>query len=141
MQNKFGKYLKNQRKLKKVTQEVLASRLGVSTVYIHQLETAKVDAPSKDKCYKIANALKISPEDVWSNAKDHKLLRFLNKENIISSIDEPITSSEKLLLDLFRNLDLDVRKDFIGMIFMLLKSDKRVTSEVLDKVTKLTKSA
>ena len=66
MQNKFGKYLKNQRKLKKVTQEVLASRLGVSTVYIHQLETAKVDAPSKDKCYKIANAYAMWYALLWT---------------------------------------------------------------------------
>ncbi len=141
MHKEFGSYLKFLRKSKGITQENLANGIGVSTVYIHQLETGKVDAPSKTKCFEISKVLNVSSENVWNKAKDHKLLRFLNKEKIISSLNEPITSSEKLLLDLFRNLNSDVRKDFIGMIYMLLKSDKRVSKEVLQKVYELSKSA
>ena len=140
--NVFGSFLKETRKSKKVTQEQLALSLNVSTVYVHQLETAKVDAPDKSKCTTIAKTLKIDSDLVWNKAKEQKLLRFLNKENIVNNLDEPITYSEKLLLDLFRNLSDEVRKDFIGMIYMLLKSDKRISDEkVLSSIEKLSKTA
>ncbi|NSW74452.1 helix-turn-helix domain-containing protein [bacterium] len=140
--NVFGSFLKEMRKGKKVTQEQLALSLNVSTVYVHQLETAKVDAPDKSKCITIAKTLKIDSDLVWNKAKEQKLLRFLNKENIVNNLDEPITYSEKLLLDLFRNLSDEVRKDFIGMIYMLLKSDKRISDEkILSSIEKLSKTA
>jgi transcriptional regulator with XRE-family HTH domain len=140
--NVFGSFLKEMRKGKKVTQEQLALSLNVSTVYVHQLETAKVDAPDKSKCITIAKTLKIDSDLVWNKAKEQKLLRFLNKENIVNNLDEPITYSEKLLLDLFRNLSVEVRKDFIGMIYMLLKSDKRISDEkILSSIEKLSKTA
>ena len=111
-------------------------------MYVHQLETAKVDAPDKSKCTTIAKTLKIDSDLVWNKAKEQKLLRFLNKENIVNNLDEPITYSEKLLLDLFRNLSDEVRKDFIGMIYMLLKSDKRISDEkILSSIEKLSKTA
>ena len=140
--NVFGSFLKEMRKGKKVTLEQLALSLNVSTVYVHQLETAKVDAPDKSKCITIAKTLKIDSDLVWNKAKEQKLLRFLNKENIVNNLDEPITYSEKLLLDLFRNLSDEVRKDFIGMIYMLLKSDKRISDEkILSSIEKLSKTA
>ena len=140
--NVLGSFLKETRKSKKVTQEQLALSLNVSTVYVHQLETAKVDAPDKSKCTTIAKTLKIDSDLVWNKAKEQKLLRFLNKENIVNNLDEPITYSEKLLLDLFRNLSDEVRKDFIGMIYMLLKSDKRISDEkILSSIEKLSKTA
>ena len=140
--NVFGSFLKETRKRKKVTQEQLALSLNVSTVYVNQLETAKVDAPDKSKCITIAKTLKIDSDLVWNKAKEQKLLRFLNKENIVNNLDEPITYSEKLLLDLFRNLSDEVRKDFIGMIYMLLKSDKRISDEkILSSIEKLSKTA
>ena len=138
----FASFLKKFRKKRKITQEQLATSINVSTVYIHQLETAKVDAPSKEKCEAIADALNVETELVWNAAKAQKLLRFLKKENITNNLNEPITSSEKLLLDLFRNLSDDVRKDFVGMIYMLLKSDKRISDKrVLASIEKLSKTA
>ena len=140
--NVFGSFLKKTRKRKKVTQEQLATSLKVSSVYIHQLETSKVDAPNKSKCSLIAETLNIDPDLVWNKAKEQKLLRFLNKEQIINNLDEPVTYSEKLLIDLYRNLSDEVRKDFIGMIYMLLKSDKRISDEkVLSSIEKLSKTA
>tara|TARA_B100001142_G_scaffold56028_1_gene54557 strand:- start:359 stop:793 length:435 start_codon:yes stop_codon:yes gene_type:complete len=140
--NVFGSFLKKTRKSKKVTQEQLATSLKVSSVYIHQLETSKVDAPNKSKCSLIAETLDIDPDLVWNKAKEQKLLRFLNKEQIINNLDEPVTYSEKLLIDLYRNLSDEVRKDFIGMIYMLLKSDKRISDEkVLSSIEKLSKTA
>ena len=138
----FASFLKKFRKKRKITQEQLATSINVSTVYIHQLETAKVDAPSKEKCEAIADALNVETELVWNAAKEQKLLRFLKKENITNNLNEPITSSEKLLLDLFRNLSDDVRKDFVGMIYLLLKSDKRISDKrVLASIEKLSKTA
>ncbi|MBT3850664.1 helix-turn-helix transcriptional regulator [bacterium] len=140
--NVFGSFLKKTRKSKKVTQEQLATSLKVSSVYIHRLETSKVDAPNKSKCSLIAETLNIDPDLVWNKAKEQKLLRFLNKEQIINNLDEPVTYSEKLLIDLYRNLSDEVRKDFIGMIYMLLKSDKRISDEkVLSSIEKLSKTA
>ena len=140
--NVFGSFLKKTRKSKKVTQEQLAICLKVSSVYIHQLETSKVDAPNKSKCSLIAETLNLDPDLVWNKAKEQKLLRFLNKEQIINNLDEPVTYSEKLLIDLYRNLSDEVRKDFIGMIYMLLKSDKRISDEkVLSSIEKLSKTA
>ena len=140
--NVFGSFLRRIRKKKKVTQERLASSLRVSTVYVHQLETAKVDAPNKEKCLIIAKALEADPDLVWNAAKEQKLFRFLNRENITNNLEEPITGSEKLLLDLFRNLSDDVRKDFVGMIYMLLKSDRRISDEkVLKSIEQLSKTA
>ena len=140
--NVFGSFLKKTRKSKKVPQEQLAAFLKVSSVYIHQLETSKVDAPNKSKCSLIAETLNIDPDLVWNKAKEQKLLRFLNKEQIINNLDEPVTYSEKLLIDLYRNLSDEVRKDFIGMIYMLLKSDKRISDEkVLSSIEKLSKTA
>jgi hypothetical protein len=101
-----------------------------------------VDAPNKSKCSLIAETLNIDPDLVWNKAKEQKLLRFLNKEQIINNLDEPVTYSEKLLIDLYRNLSDEVRKDFIGMIYMLLKSDKRISDEkVLSSIEKLSKTA
>jgi len=140
--NVFGSFLKETRKGKKITQEQLALSLNVSTVYVHQLETAKVDAPDKHKCTIIAKTLGLDADFVWNKAKEQKLLRFLNKENIVNNLDEPITYSEKLLLDLFRNLSDEVRKDFVGMIYMLLKSDKRIIDEkLISSIEKLSKTA
>ena len=140
--NVFGSFLKETRKGKKITQEQLALSLNVSTVYVHQLETAKVDAPDKSKCTIIAKTLDLDADFVWNKAKEQKLLRFLNKENIVNNLDEPITYSEKLLLDLFRNLSDEVRKDFVGMIYMLLKSDKRIIDEkLISSIEKLSKTA
>ena len=101
-----------------------------------------MDAPNKSKCSLIAETLNIDPDLVWNKAKEQKLLRFLNKEQIINNLDEPVTYSEKLLIDLYRNLSDEVRKDFIGMIYMLLKSDKRISDEkVLSSIEKLSKTA
>jgi transcriptional regulator with XRE-family HTH domain len=84
--NVFGSFLKETRKGKKITQEQLALSLNVSTVYVHQLETAKVDAPDKSKCTIIAKTLGLDADFVWNKAKEQKLLRFLNKENIVHNL-------------------------------------------------------
>lgn len=118
---RFGDYLKSKRKTKSVTQEDLAKSLDVSSVYIHQLETGKVDAPSLERCEQLATILEIKIDELWNVAKRERLKRFMDKEDIIENNLEILTEEEKLLINLYRNLDEEMRKDFSGMIFMLLR--------------------
>lgn len=118
---RFGDYLKSRRKTKSVTQEDLARSLDVSSVYIHQLETGKVDAPSLERCEQLAAILEIKIDELWNVAKRERLKRFMDKEDIVQDNLEILTEEEKLLINLYRNLDEEMRKDFSGMIFMLLR--------------------
>jgi len=121
---RFGDYLKSKRKHKNITQEDLARSLEVSSVFIHQLETGKVDAPSIDRCHQIAAILEVEIEELWTVAKKERLNRFMEKEEISQESFEVLTDAEKALINLYRSLDSDMRKDFGGMIFMLLRHSR-----------------
>jgi len=69
---RFGDYLKNKRRQKNITQEDLARALGVSSVFIHQLETGKVDAPSLERCNQIADILEVTIDELRNVAKKRK---------------------------------------------------------------------
>lgn len=118
---RFGEYLKNKRKQKSITQEDLARYLNVSSVFIHQLETGKVDAPSFERCQQLAEILQIRMDELWNIAKRERLKRFMEREEIDEEKLEVLTEEEKLLVKLYRSLDQDMRKDFGGMIFMLFR--------------------
>lgn len=118
---RFGEYLKNKRKQKSITQEDLARYLNVSSVFIHQLETGKVDAPSFERCQQLAEILQIRMDELWNIAKRERLKRFMEREEINEEKLEVLTEEEKLLVRLYRSLDQDMRKDFGGMIFMLFR--------------------
>ncbi|MGH7884456.1 MAG: helix-turn-helix domain-containing protein [Thermodesulfobacteriota bacterium] len=134
---RFGNYLKGRRKIKNVTQEDLARSLDVSSVYIHQLETGKVDAPSLERCEQLAAILDIKIEELWNVAKRERLKRFMDKEDIIQENLEILTEEEQLLINLYRNLDEEMRKDFSGMIFMLLRHTRNEeVQKVLDEFMK-----
>lgn len=134
---RFGDYLKSRRKTKNVTQEDLAKSLEVSSVYIHQLETGKVDAPSHERCEQLASILEIEIEELWNVAKRERLKRFMDKEDIIQNNLEILTEEEKLLINLYRNLDKEMRKDFSGMIFMLLRhTQNEEVQKVLEEYMK-----
>ena len=131
---RFGDYLKSKRKHKNITQEDLARSLDVSSVFIHQLETGKVDAPSIDRCHQIAAILEVEIEELWTVAKKERLNRFMEKEEISQESFEVLTDAEKALINLYRSLDSDMRKDFGGMIFMLLRhSQDEGIQEILEE--------
>lgn len=121
---RFGDYLKSKRKKKRITQEDLAKYLDVSSVYIHQLETGKVDAPCFERCQQFSSILSIRVEEIWSVARAERLRKFIDKEAISEDELEVLTSGEKLLLKLYRSLDEEIRKDFTGMVFMLLRHSR-----------------
>lgn len=134
---RFGEYLKNKRKQKSVTQEDLARYLNVSSVFIHQLETGKVDAPSFDRCQQLAEILQIRIDELWNIAKRERLKRFMEREDIEEEKLEVLTEEEKLLVKLYRSLDYDMRKDFSGMVFMLFRhSQNEDIRKVLEEFMK-----
>ena len=134
---RFGDYLKSKRKQRSITQEDLARSLNVSSVFVHQLETGKVDAPSLERCQQIASILEVRMEELWTVAKKERLKRFMEKEEISEESFEVLTDGEKALIDLYRSLDSDMRKDFGGMIFMLLRhSQDEGIQEILEEFIK-----
>jgi len=134
---RFGEYLKSKRKKRSVTQEDLARFLNVSSVFIHQLETGKVDAPSYDRCEQLSLILKIEIEELWNVARRERLKRFMEKEDIDETNLEVLSKEEKLIVKLYRSLDDDMRKDFSGMVFMLLRhSQSEELQKVLDEFMK-----
>ena len=134
---RFGDYLKSKRKQRNITQEELARSLEVSSVFVHQLETGKVDAPCMDRCHQMAAILEIEIEELWNVAKKERLKRFMEKEDIEQDSFEVLTDAEKALINLYRSLDSDMRRDFGGMIFMLLRHTKdQGVQEILEEFMK-----
>lgn len=134
---RFGDYLKRIRKRRKITQENLARSLEVSSVYIHQLETGKVDAPSFDRCRQISSILGVKIEEIWSVSRTERLKRFIEKEAISEQELEVLTNEEKMLLKLYRSLDGEIKKDFAGMVFMLLRhSQDKNLRKILEEFVK-----
>ena len=134
---RFGEYLKSKRKQRSVTQEDLARFLSVSSVFIHQLETGKVDAPSYERCEQLSLILKVEIEELWNVARRERLKRFMEKEDIDETNLEVLSREEKLIVKLYRSLDDDMRKDFSGMVFMLLRhSQSEELQKVLDEFMK-----
>lgn len=134
---RFGDYLKSRRKSRKITQEDLARSLDVSSVYIHQLETGKVDAPCFERCQQLSSILSIRIDEIWSVARTERLKKFIEKEAISEEELEVLTNEEKILIKLYRSLDDEIRKDFTGMVFMLLRhsQDKKVR-KILEEFVK-----
>lgn len=130
---RFGIYLKNKRRGKSITQEELARSLSVSSVFIHQVETGKVDAPSLERCQQMANILEVEIKELWNVAKNERLNRFMEREGIFEDSLEVLTEVEKMLIKLYRFLDDDMRRDFSGMIYMLLRrSENKEVQEILE---------
>lgn len=134
---KFGIYLKNRRKQKSITQEDLARALNVSSVFIHQLETGKVDAPSLERCQQMADILGLKFEELWNVARNERLNKFMEREGIFQDAVQVLTESEKMLVSLYRTLDSEMRRDFTGMIYMLLRrSENDNVQEILEEFMK-----
>ncbi|HLE25406.1 MAG TPA: helix-turn-helix transcriptional regulator [Thermodesulfobacteriota bacterium] len=134
---RFGDYLKNKRRQKNTTQEDLARALGVSSVFIHQLETGKVDAPSLERCNQIADILEVTIDELWNVAKKERLRRFMEREGITEDDFEVLTEGERTLIKLYRSLDEDSRRDFGGMVYMLLRrSQDEGVQEILEEFMK-----
>ena len=133
----FGIYLKNKRKQRNITQENLARALSVSSVFIHQLETGKVDAPSLERCQQMADILELKIEELWNVARNERLNRFMERESIFEDNLEILNEAERMLIKLYRALDDDMKHDFNGMIYMLLRREENEgVQEILEEFMK-----
>ncbi|MDA2921040.1 helix-turn-helix domain-containing protein [Desulfobacterota bacterium AH_259_B03_O07] len=133
----FGIYLKNKRKQRNITQENLARALSVSSVFIHQLETGKVDAPSLERCQQMADILELKIEELWNVARNERLNRFMERESIFEDNLEILNEAERMLIKLYRALDDDMKHDFNGMIYMLLRrTENEGVQEILEEFMK-----
>jgi len=122
---------------KTITQEDMARALGVSSVFIHQLETGKVDAPSMERCQQIADVLGVQIDELWNVARKERLKRFMEREGIYEDDREVLTEVERMLIKLYRTLDEEMRRDFGGMIYMLLRrSQNEGVQEILEEFMK-----
>ena len=78
-----GKYIREYRKKKELSQEALAEMIEVSVPYISQLETSQ-KYPSLDTLINIANALDITPNHLLCEtiAKEYEMKRSVMLDEI-----------------------------------------------------------
>ena len=81
----FGTYLREKRRVKGLTQKELADKVGVSGAYINQLETKKVNAPTRETCQKLASTLNLSFDEVWQVARQERFSHFAAREGLEES--------------------------------------------------------
>jgi len=114
---RFSEYLKCKRRQRNITQENLACCLNVSSVFIHQLETGKVDAPSYERCEQLSHILQVDIDELWSVAQRERLKRFIEKQDIDETNLEVLTKEERLIVRLYRNLDDDDMREISAAWF------------------------
>ena len=94
-----GKLLRDRRNELSLTQRQVANQVGVTEATVSRWESGDIDNMRRDKIAGLANALRVSPL-------------------LIMGVDDaehfykPVNSDELKLLDEFRSLDNDGRKDF-----------------------------
>jgi transcriptional regulator with XRE-family HTH domain len=76
----FGALLRRERIRAGLSQQALASKCGVSAVYVYRLEKKAIDPPARKMCHALAKALGAEPKTLWQAAFASRLRRWLNKE-------------------------------------------------------------
>jgi Predicted transcriptional regulators len=76
------------RKLKNLTQEVLAEKVEVSTIYVSYLERG-TKVPSLEILTKIADILQVNPATLLMQEEDYKNLEIKKLIGTLNSLDEP----------------------------------------------------
>ena len=125
---RFGEYLRNIRKSASLTQESLGAKIEVSAAYIHQLETGKIAPPTEKRCKQLAWALSAPFSELWERARLERLANWAYREGIEDVFDAapgdilpPLSEAERALIKLVRSLDGQTRKEFNGLVVMLLR--------------------
>ena len=96
----FGKRIAELRVRKNITQEGLAELIGYSPNHISKLESARTN-PSFDLIIKIADALRISPQELFNYDKKNQRLN-----DIIYSIKRLNTKEQKFISTTIHNLKI-----------------------------------
>jgi len=88
----FAPYLKQARLRAGLTQLELARKCGLSSPYVTQLETRRMEPPTRKVCYCLARALGLDGDEVWRQAFIARLERWLKKEGFRGTRSEVISS-------------------------------------------------
>ena len=138
--SRFGTYLRQKRREAGLSQSRLAEALGVTNTYIHLLETGRADAPTEPRCDQLAEALDLDVAEVRELARKERLARYVERQGWsdggepVGGSEGELTEQERALIRLVRSLDPDTRKDFEGMVYMLLRHrDEAEIRENLDQ--------
>ncbi|MEF3305785.1 helix-turn-helix domain-containing protein [Paenibacillus sp. GYB003] len=67
--SEFGELLRSLRKQNKITQRQLASLVGIDFTYISKIESGTMDPPAEDKLIRMAEVLRVEPEELILSAK------------------------------------------------------------------------
>lgn len=126
----FGEFLRRKRREAGFSQARLAQEIGVTNTYIHLLEKGRVDAPTERRCDQIAEVLGLDLEEAREIARRDRLAHYVERQGWGADTRslEPaaaegleLSSQERALIRLVRSLDADTRRDFEGMVVMLLR--------------------
>lgn len=100
----IGKRLQETRVQNKISQKEMAEKLGISTSYIHQLESGKVNAEF-EKFVRVCDFLNVSIYEVL-NEKNENIIRYMDKE----------------LYELIIKCSIEKQKFIYNMVKLLLKN-------------------
>lgn len=103
--NSIGKRIKECRKNNKMSRELLAEKVGLSTSAMSYIESGK-SYPTLPNFIKIANALNVSADTLLFDEID-------------ASFDNPNTDFAKLVKD----LPIQKRKSLLNLIELIIKTD------------------
>lgn len=102
----IGDNIKKIRELKRISKQELADATGYSFAYISMLENNKRENPSMKTLQKIANALKVSVDELLNDGADEELPDLENED----------TAEMKLLFDKIRDIPPSEQKRIIAII-------------------------
>ena len=121
---KIGKFIAEQRKNKKLTQEQLAEKLGINNRTISRWENG-INMPDASLYKKICDVLEISIEELINGEKT-------NKENIRQSYEKALITTvdnnkkqERKINKLLRILALAVLVSIISIIIIIIYYNKK----------------
>lgn len=76
----FATALRQQRRQARLSQEVLASKCGITQSYLNRLETSSIPPPGRDLCHRLADVLHAEFAELWKYAFVSRAKRWLLKE-------------------------------------------------------------
>lgn len=98
---KFGKRLQEIRKMRKLTQLILAEKVEVDAKYISRIESG-ISSPSFEMITKFALALEVQPELLFRFQESEK------KEDLIKGINQKLEKTDLASLKMISKLIEDV---------------------------------
>ncbi|MBO6133455.1 MAG: helix-turn-helix transcriptional regulator [Lachnospiraceae bacterium] len=142
--NRLGAILKKMRKFKGFTQEYVASNLYISRQEYSHYETGRV-MPSSEMCYKLANILSISPDQIIPltvseesrNVSTNKvagdfdidsLSELLQDKDLLERIQK-LPQDEKILLFLYNSIPADDREEIIEILKIKYRKRKKMNEK------------